>query len=55
MTRFLQSFATALLAIYLLSVGAQAAEPENTLLIELKDGTVEVELLPQLAHISTAL
>jgi peptidylprolyl isomerase len=38
-----------LLAPLILAMPTQAAEPENTLILELKDGRVEIELRPDLA------
>jgi peptidylprolyl isomerase len=48
--RFLSKLLTIGLTIMALSAGAQAAQdPENTLVMELKDGKVVIELLPDLA------
>ncbi|PWR20087.1 peptidylprolyl isomerase [Zavarzinia compransoris] len=38
-----------LLAMFAMTTAAAAADPENTLLLELKDGTVVIELRPDLA------
>mgnify|MGYP001801002225 CR=1 FL=1 len=42
-------FITALCAFFVFTGMSFAAEPENTLLIDLKDGRVEIELLPDVA------
>lgn len=38
----------ALMSVFI-ATSAQAADPENTLLLQLKDGTVEIQLLPEKA------
>ncbi|MFA5122750.1 peptidylprolyl isomerase, partial [Zavarzinia sp.] len=38
-----------LLAMFAMTTAAVAADPENTLLLQLKDGTVVIELRPDLA------
>ncbi len=39
----------AIFSIFIATNSAQAADPENTLLLQLKDGTVEIQLLPEKA------
>lgn len=43
-----------LLAMFAMTTAAAAADPENTLLLELKDGTVVIELRPDLAPMHVA-
>ena len=43
-----------LLAMFAMTTAAAAADPENTLLLELKDGTVVIELRPDLAPLHVA-
>jgi len=43
-----------LLAMFAMTTAAAAADPENTLLLELRDGTVVIELRPDLAPMHVA-
>jgi len=47
-------FAAACLIGMMLSTTANAGDPENTILLQLKDGTVVIEMLPQVAPLHVA-
>lgn len=49
MNRFLALFATVITGVFFMTAQAQAQDPENTLYLDLKDGRVVIELLPELA------
>ncbi len=42
-------FLKAIVALFLISLPAQAADPENTLYLDLKDGRVTIEMFPDVA------
>jgi peptidylprolyl isomerase len=54
LTRWIRSSALVLLALATLALPARAGDPENTLLLQLKDGMVVIELRPDLARRTVA-
>ena len=49
MNRFLSLIAAIFMGVFLMTTQAQAQDPENTLFLDLKNGRVVIELLPDLA------
>lgn len=49
MNRFLATLAAIFMGVFFMTAESQAQDPENTLYLDLKDGRVVIELLPELA------
>lgn len=49
MNRFLTTLAAIFIGVFFMTADAQAQDPENTLYMDLKDGRVVIEMLPDLA------
>ena len=49
MNRFLSTLAAIFMGVFFMTAESQAQDPENTLYLDLKDGRVVIEMLPDLA------